>query len=111
MTQSMRFEEWWDTYMPIGNPEAESGPMVGDHPRLLSPWSDGDRAQIDAALAMTPDRLWTLVEVDGQQLVIDGFAYVNREGYFVAERPCPPELQGRFEVTVDGLDPDQEFSP
>lgn len=85
--------------------------MVGDHPRLLSPWSDRDRAIIDAALATTPDRLWTLVEVDGQRLVIDGFAYVNREGYFVTEKPCPPELRGQFEVTIDGLDSDQGFSP
>lgn len=35
-----------------------------------------------------PLRVWTLLDVDGVDVIVDGFRQVNRQGYFLTKKPA-----------------------
>lgn len=37
--------------------------------------------------AISPNRIWTLLDVDGELIICAGWSFVNRMGYFVTEKP------------------------
>lgn len=44
-------------------------------------------------LTQDPRTIWTLVDGDdGTPLILNGFHYVNRVGYFVSARPAPLDV-------------------
>ncbi len=78
----MDYEEWIETYKPIQNhlcPDAESeGKMFETYGK--------EREFILAQHEEEPGKVWTLVQGDDDSwIIIDGFHYVNRIGYFVTE--------------------------
>jgi hypothetical protein len=40
----------------------------------------------------TPRRVWTVLDCDGETIVVSGFHYVNRMGYIITENPAPEGL-------------------
>lgn len=82
----MTFDEWFDYYSPMPNPEGESGFCV-DGISYMYDLSGKDLRVVSAAAAKSPQTIWTLVEGDdGTLYVIDGFRRVNRIGFFITER-------------------------
>lgn len=81
------FIQWWEEYRPTGTPAMDSGPMVGDVPRLFGTNGD-DWEAVSAAADRDPMCVWTLLECDGIGYVVSGIHFVNREGYFITEVPA-----------------------
>jgi hypothetical protein len=59
---------------------------------------------VAAAGAENPNKIWTLVDgEDGETIIINGWAMVNRIGYFITEVPYDDMLD-----IVVCLDPDRD---
>lgn len=39
-----------------------------------------------------PLTIWTLVEYEGEELITNGYHFVNRLGYYITEKQFDPEL-------------------
>ena len=72
----MTEDEWCDFYKPIQNHIDENASWSGT---MFETYGE----EVDFVEA-TPDKfVWTLVEVDGTGIVLYGYLYVKRFGYFV----------------------------
>lgn len=52
------------------------------------------------------DTVWTLLSGDGD-VIVSGFHFVNRLGYFISKTPVPPGLD--VSVPLEGVDSDEAF--
>ena len=52
--------------------------------------------------AEDPDRVWTYMDGDEYPSIVDGWAFVNRIGYFITEVPCPKGVS--IEVKLGNYD-------
>lgn len=57
---------------------------------------DLDDPRLDEA---NPDCIWTLLDVDGEQVIASGRHFINREGYFITEHPVPTDTT--IDVEID----------
>lgn len=72
---------WWDIYKPIPNPNADDDSFDGTKFETYG-------ADLEAVRKADRHNVWTLVQGDNDSLVICAdFHYVNRECYFITERP------------------------
>lgn len=82
----MNMEAWWDKYRPVKNhidkDSCYSGCMFETH----GPEDQYVRSVVEAA----PERVWTLIDVDGKGLIVPEYRLSDRQGYFVTEMPCDP---------------------
>ena len=79
------FDLWWRSYRPTGSPRHNSGPCIGDTPRMFETFDD-DLQDVLAANERAPGTVWTLIEGDdGEQYIVNGYHDVNRLGYFITE--------------------------
>jgi hypothetical protein len=69
----MSFEVWERRYRPIDAKKLGDGTQ-GDH--IVS---------YDIAKNYHPEKVWTIVDCDGNQYLTPGFRIVNRVGYVVCE--------------------------
>lgn len=74
----MTYEEWTETYLPV---KTYTHTVHGS--RIFETYGD------DLAFVNSCDKLhvWTLVETDNGDRIIEGCRFVNRLGYFVTVRP------------------------
>lgn len=79
------FESWWDEFVPTGEPEANSGPCIGETPRMFETYGR-DLEAVRAQHQKDPTKVWTLLDCDGDLYIGAGFHYVNRIGYFITEK-------------------------
>lgn len=81
----LTFEDWQKDFLPISNPrDPKVDDRFGDkmfHQRL-------DYSFIEQ---QNTEYVWTLVEADGLLIICPGLHHINREGYFVCEKPHNPE--------------------
>lgn len=71
-SKTMTVNQWWDTYTPTEN-------KGGSHF-----WETfGDEFKV--VRQAEPDKVWTRIEADGQEYIINGLHYVNRVGYYITE--------------------------
>jgi hypothetical protein len=50
-------------------------------------------AEVEFIKQQPPARIWTLVDADGQSVVVAGWHYVNRLGYFLTEEDAKDECE------------------
>lgn len=74
----MRYEEWQSTYLPI---RTNSRTRHGSY--FFETYGD-DLEFVDSC---DKCRVWTLVDTDEGQRIIEGMHYVNRVNYLVTVRP------------------------
>jgi hypothetical protein len=70
----LSYDAWFDTYKPV----LSSFGDVKDY--------DYDEAR-NLARSVHSNRLWTLLDCDGQLVIANGWHYVNRLGYHMTELP------------------------
>ena len=76
----MTEDEWLETYKPIQNHLDNGNSWNGT---LFETY--GEEIEF---INSTPENLvWTLVDVDGKNIIVNGQSWVNRLGYFVCEVP------------------------
>jgi hypothetical protein len=77
----MTEDEWWSIYQPKDNHIDPDG----------ASWSgtmfETYGAEVEFVQNTPENFVWTLVEVDGKGILVNGYSYVNRLGYFVCEVP------------------------
>jgi hypothetical protein len=87
LTQTTSFDEWWDTYKPIAQRNGEYRyETFGDELRVV--------------MNTPPTYVWTEVEVEGEGIIVNGFARVNRLNYYITQVPWTQE-------SIEVHDPDQ----
>jgi hypothetical protein len=76
----MTYDEWLDHYKPIKNHIETNASMDG----FMFETFD---AELDYVRSRRESLVWTIVDGDdGNQYLVDGFHYVNRQGYMIASR-------------------------
>jgi hypothetical protein len=95
---AMTFDKWVETFSPITNTTTPYAPYDG----CMYETYGADLAVVTKRAAninaKAHRKVWTLVEGDAGQYVVDGYHRVNRIGYFITAVPAVAGTQ--YEVTV-----------
>lgn len=94
---TMSFDDWEKAFKPVQNTITPDAPFDGcmfetfgaDLAEVLI-WGHGKYRHL---------KVWTLIEGDEGQYVVDGYRIVNRLGYFLTSEPATKGTQ--YEVNVD----------
>jgi hypothetical protein len=92
----MSFDKWVETFKPITNTATPDAPFDGCMFETFG--SDLVDVLIYANGKHSHLRVWSLVEGDAGQYVVDGYHRVNRLGYFITAVPAVAGTQ--YEVAV-----------
>lgn len=87
----MSFDEWVEEYKPIKNTIDSNASYDGLMHETYGKEEEFVRKADDA-------KIWTLIDTDGENQIDNGYARVNRMGYFITEKPAP---EGQFISVVD----------
>lgn len=81
------FTDWWDTYVPLGTPQVQDGPLLGQKHRLFGMTAE-DIETVEKAHSENPLRVWTVVEIDGALQIVVGRHANDCIGYFITRKPA-----------------------
>lgn len=96
----MTFEDWYDTYRPIGNTLSDRSEDMFE----LDDVEGDDKFEaygIELCFVLgvnqfNPRNVWTLIDGDDGLTIVNGYHYGNRFAYFITDVP----FEGKFlEVT------------
>jgi hypothetical protein len=76
----MTEDEWLETYKPIQN-------HIDDNASWNGTMFETYGEEIEFVKSTPDNFVWTLLDVDGESLIVNGQSWVNRMGYFVCEVP------------------------
>lgn len=89
MTTRITFDQWEEQYKPTTNTlDSEASFNDGTGGLMFETFGKEHEAVISVA-TREPRRVWTLVDCDEGQVIINGYHQVNRVGYFVTENAWP----------------------
>jgi hypothetical protein len=77
-------DEWMDKYNPIKNHIDEGTSFDGTSFETYD-------EELEFVQSQNPYNIWTLVCAEDEYYVVPGFRWVNRENYFVTEKPFTDE--------------------
>jgi hypothetical protein len=80
----LTIDEWMDKYNPIKN-HIDEGTSFGG-----TSFETYDE-ELEFVQSQNPYNIWTLVCAEDEYYVVPGFRWVNRENYFVTEKPFTEE--------------------
>jgi len=97
---TMSFDDWEKAFKPVKNTITPDAPFDG----CMFETFDGDLAEVvkwaDGSMGTSYRRkVWTIVEGDEGQYVVDGYHRVNRVGYLLTSVASVAGTQ--YEVNVD----------
>lgn len=76
------YDRWFEKYKPIKNHLNDNAAFEG-----ILYETYGDEVEYVRTYGVTfPNRIWTLVEEDGEMAILSGYHHVNRLGYFITQR-------------------------
>lgn len=79
----MTHDEWMDQYKPIRNP-------YNDSPLDRTMWETFGE-EFEHVKRQEPEKVWTIVEADGEWWLATGMHFVNRIGYCITEVAFDPQ--------------------
>ncbi len=94
MQKTISEAEFFDTYKPVPNPFVAHAAWNGSMLETYGP----ELERVKEVLALEPNKVWTVLDVDGALIVSSGFHHVNRMGYIITEVPV---LEGEMVETLD----------
>ena len=87
------YDEWVEKYNPVKNDFEETGSFEG----CTFDYTEED--QLNFLKKQNPANIWTMVYAEDSYVIIPGFHWVNRDSYFVTEKPVEKEdLSSEFIV-------------
>ena len=87
------YDEWVEKYNPVKNEFEETGSFEG----CTFDYTEED--QLNFLKKQNPANIWTMVDAEDSYVIIPGFHWVNRDCYFVTEKPVEKEdLSSEFIV-------------
>lgn len=97
------YNKYKPIYNHIANPEYKERQTDGDC--IGSPmWFETYGKELEYVKYMDEDFIWTLIEVDGNQYIVQGMHYVNRMGYLIATEPY---IRGEEREFLDWIDEEE----
>lgn len=88
----MTYAEWITTYKPVHNHIADFYAAPYDD-TMFETFGD-EHNFIRELISTAPDTIWTLVTGDDNEwIIISGYHYVNRLGYFVSQVPFTNDIE------------------
>ena len=88
----MSVDNWMDKYLPIINKRNDGYGISVNEKFYLYETYGKDLEEIIETNKERPQHIWTLITDDeGDELIVEGYHYINRVGYFVTEQPCQPD--------------------
>jgi len=92
----LSFDEWVDQFKPIQNEFDSNASFNG---LMFETFGIENEFVLKIGLKEI-GRIWTLVDGDGGKMfIVEGYAFVNRIGYFVTERSI--ESKTTFNITLN----------
>lgn len=85
-TEPSQWDEFERKYAPIPNPPDQ------DEWFLFETYGE----DLDAVKAHDPNKVWTLLDTDGVELIVAGYHFVNRTNYILTERAWTSEGEEYF---------------
>ena len=83
-------EEWEATYKPISNHLDDNASFQNEDGEGIMFETYGE--EVKFVKSQNPNNIWTYVDGDSNSsLIISGWHFVNRLGYFITEVPCPDD--------------------
>ncbi len=82
MTEILGWSAWADKYKPIPN-------KFSNDPSNVTYETYGE--EVEYVKSMHPNFIWTNVQGDECDLIVAGYAYVNRLSYYITENPWENE--------------------
>ena len=79
------YDEWVEKYNPVKNDFEETGSFEG----CTFDYTEED--QLNFLKEQNPANIWTMVYAEDSYVIIPGFHWVNRDSYFVTEKPVEKE--------------------
>lgn len=58
-------------------------------------------AELDHVRLQPRDHIWTILDVDGELMIANGYHFVNRLGYILTERPWPEHCLIEVDLSDD----------
>ncbi len=98
MHKTIDKDEFFRCYKPVKNPFVKFGSWDGC---MLETYGL-ELAHVQEVMKTDPDKVWTVLDCEGDLIVASGFSLVNRMGYIITEIPVSP---GEM-VTVEDYDDD-----
>ena len=84
----LSMEEWEHHFKPVKNHLDQNASFNDGSGGLMFETYDHEYDHVAAVGAENPNKIWTLVDAeDGETIIINGWAFVNRIGYFITEVP------------------------
>lgn len=88
----MDYEKWLETYKPVQNDIVSTSNYDGT---MFETYGE----ELDRVSNTPTEHVWTLIEADGYGVIVNGFAFVNRLGYFICQEPCTDDY-ATYEVDM-----------
>ena len=76
------FDKWFTQYRPVKN---HLDPDAAYDGCMFETFGN----EVKFVQASNARKVWTLLDCDGKLLIVDGFHWVNRLGYFISEIQAP----------------------
>lgn len=90
-TINLSFDEWFEKFKPIINPDnTDSGLSINDDFYMFETYGD-DLDKVVSTANTAPLTVWTWIEGDEGEFIVNDYHLVNRLGYFITEVPAEPD--------------------
>jgi hypothetical protein len=94
MAKRMTYDKWFDTFKPVKN---HLDPNAAGEGTMFETFGAED-THVRAIAQTDPKKVWTELDVDGRLVIVNGWHYVNRIGYYITEVPYDgPEITVRVD--------------
>lgn len=87
--------DFWNTFKPIRNPSEADGPWDGC---FFETYGEDLDFVLDTC-KRRPRCVWTILDCDGEQVVVSGYQTVNRFGYLITQVQAEEGL--KYEIGPD----------
>ena len=84
MEKTLTFDDWIEKYNPIKNHIVDHGSFDG---LIFETYGD----EVAFVQSQNPNNIWTMVNVSDKSYIVPGFRWVDRDLYFITEKPYAEE--------------------
>lgn len=81
--KKLTFTAWINTYKPVANTNCDRDLFDG----YMFETYGKDLLQVTRVRDKEPDKVWTLIDTDGDLSICPGYSHINRTGYFITQNP------------------------
>jgi hypothetical protein len=105
MQKTISEAEFFEKYKPVTNPFVRNASWNGS---MLETYGL-ELAHVQEVLAVTPNKVWTVLDCDGALIVSSGYHHVNRMGYIITEVPvADDEMVETFDEDATDEEEDED---